>query len=262
MHAFSRIKTPALLVGFGLGLAACSTADLPTRNAPFEDMPNTAAIAPEGYAAQPAVSVQALQSGQVEAMSVPVVSRAATPDADLSSDPRLATVPKVTVDEVRVRVPRSLKVSERNSYLPRGDIVWREDPIGDRYVQVGTIVQDALTKGVAQLNGPVHVVLDVEVKRFHALTEKTRYSYGGVHSISFDMALLDPKTGQVLVPPRTVNADLEGFGGQQAIEAEARGLTQKVRISNYLAEVIRQELSSPEGYKNASLGLIQLWNRM
>ena len=44
--------------------------------------------------------------------------------------------------------------------------------------------------------------------------------------------------------------------------AEARGLTQKVRISGHLAEVIRQEMTEPEGYKNASMGFYQLLNRL
>jgi hypothetical protein len=265
MRTAKQIMTPALVLGLGFGLAACSTSDVPTRNTPFEALPATAAQAPEGYVAKPAVSTLSaseLKSATTGAPIVaPVVARAATVESDVPTE-LVAIAPKVTVDSVRVRVPRSLTVSERNSYLPRGDIVWREDPIGDRHAQVAKIMQDALTKGVEPLDGPIHVVLDIEVNRFHALTEKTRYTYGGVHSISFDMALIDPKTGEVLVPPRTVNADLEGFGGKQALEAEARGLTQKVRISDYLAEVIRQELSNPEGYKNASLGLIQLWNRM
>ena len=44
--------------------------------------------------------------------------------------------------------------------------------------------------------------------------------------------------------------------------AEARGLTQKVRLSNHLAEVIRQQMTKPEGYKNASHGFFQLVNRI
>ena len=51
-------------------------------------------------------------------------------------------------------------------------------------------------------------------------------------------------------------------GGQQAILADARGETQKVRITNHLTEVIRQELSNPEGYKNASRGFIQILNNI
>ncbi|MCU9836897.1 hypothetical protein OEZ49_03885 [Ruegeria sp. WL0004] len=168
----------------------------------------------------------------------------------------------VQINSVTVVVPRSLKVSERNSYLPRGDIVWREDPIGDRHAQVQKIVQDAMVRGVSPLSGPVNADLEIVLKRFHALTEKARYTTGGIHAITFDITLKDPATGAQLMPPREVRADLEAFGGQQAINAEARGQTQKVRITDHLAWVIQQELTDPEGYKNASLGIIQVMNRL
>lgn len=237
-----------MVMGVGLSLSACATIDVPTRNMPYETLPTGSTVAPTGYEASQTVD----QIPQQEA----VVASVQGADGAL-----VKQAAPVTVDAVRVRVPRSLKVSERNSFLPFGDIVWREDPIGDRHAQVATIVQEALTRGVAGLDGPVHVNLDVQVHRFHALTEKARYTTGGVHSISFDMALTDAKTGEIVVPVRTVNADLQAFGGREALAAEARGLTQKVRISDYLAEVIRQELTNPEGYQNAQLGLIQLVNR-
>jgi hypothetical protein len=168
----------------------------------------------------------------------------------------------VHVTAVRVQVPRSLEVSEANRYLPRGDIVWRGDPIGDRYAQVEAIFQDAMERGTAQIDGPVPVVLNIRLVRFHALTEKARYTVGGVHNIIFDLALSDPATGELVTPVRRVQADLDGFGGQQALRAEAAGQTQKVRITAHLAEVIRQELTRPGGYKNANLGFMQLLNNI
>lgn len=229
-----------LLLGLGLAVSACATQDTPTRNTPFEETPNTQVATPEGYAAtQPdAAAVQTALPSLVAGQSL------------------------VSVKSVVVRVPRSLKVSEANRYLPAGDIVWREDPIGDRHAQVQKIFQDAVNNGVTSLNGPVNVDVDILVSRFHALTEKARYTTGGVHSITFDLAIKHPETGALLVPIRTVRADLDGFGGRQALAAESRGLTQKVRISNHLAEVVRQELSNPDGYKNATLGFYQLLNNI
>ncbi len=244
-----------LAMGVGLSLSACATIDVPTRNMPFEALPTGATAAPAGYqSSQTADQIPAQQAAVV-------ASTQREGGGQLTSQLVVGQAP-VTIDAVSVRVPRSLKVSERNSYLPFGDIVWRGDPMGDRHAQVAKIMQDALTQGVAPLNGPVHANLEVQVNRFHALTEKARYSTGGVHSISFDMVLTDPKTGEILMPVRTVDADLQAFGGQEALEAEARGLTQKVRINAYVAEVIRQELTNPEGYQNASLGLIQWANRL
>lgn len=238
----------AALLGLGLGVSACGSVDVPTRNAPFEQLPSTVVEAPAGYQQQDSVD---------NMPPADTVARA------LVQDPESIGVDSpVTVNSVIVSVPRSLKVSERNAYLPGGDIVWREDPIGDRHKQVQTIVQDAIVQGVSPLSGPVKVDVQVMVTRFHALTEKARYTTGGVHSIKFELAITDPSTGELMLPIRTVKADLDAFGGQQALQAEARGLTQKVRITNHLAEVIRQELTNPEGYKNANLGFFQLLNNI
>ncbi|WP_299149941.1 DUF6778 family protein [uncultured Tateyamaria sp.] len=185
--------------------------------------------------------------------------------------PRLGATPQVQqvlplgavrVEDVTVRVPRSLTVSEANRYLPKSDIVWRDDPIGDRHAQVGAIFYEAMTRGTAALDGARGVALDIEVLRFHALTEKARYSFGGVHNINFKLTLRDAETGTLLAEPRMVRADLEGFGGDQAIQAEARGQTQKVRITDHLAEVIRQELTQAEGFQNPQLGFIQSLNQI
>lgn len=248
-----------LLMGLGLTVSACAAVDVPTRNAPYEQLPEGAVAAPAGYELTQAERqpIPAVASGQV---AIPA-TRAATSDGAGA----LSVVPgqaPVSVNSVTVLVPRSLKVSEANRYLPRGDIVWREDPIGDRHAQVQKIVQDAIVQGVTPLHGPVKADVVIQVSRFHALTEKARYTTGGVHSITFDLALKNPQTGELLMPVREVRADLDAFGGQQALQAEARGLTQKVRITNHLAEVIRQELSNPEGYKNASLGFFQLLNNI
>lgn len=233
-----------LLLSLGLIVSACASVDVPTRNKAFEQLPTDAVATPQGYrTAQP----------DTDAISVDDVNRIPSIVAGQSL---------VSVGAVMVRVPRSLKVSEANRYLPAGDIVWREDPIGDRHAQVQKIFADAMANGVAKLDGPVEVDVEILVRRFHALTEKARYTTGGLHSITFDLAIKGPKTGALLVPVRTVRADLDAFGGQQALRAEARGLTQKVRISTHLAEVIRQELSNPDGYKNASLGFYQLLNNI
>jgi hypothetical protein len=251
-----KIVRTMMLIGLGLGMAACTAVDVPTRNAPFEELPTSVLNTPAGY--QPQQAVASFPPAETVAKALHQNAR----PASLGGEPQPYVVGRspVSVANVIVRVPRALKVSERNSYLPRGDIVWREDPIGDRHLQVQRIVQDAIVRGVTPLDGPVRVNLDVTVKRFHALTEKARYTTGGVHAITFDLAITDAETGGLVVPVREVRADLDVFGGQQALLAEARGLTQKVRITAHLAEVIRQELTNPAGYKNAQLGILQWMN--
>ena len=159
-----------------------------------------------------------------------------------------APAPSFALAEMDVRVPTTLKVSEANLYYPGGDIVWRGDPFGNRYEQVGAIFEDAVRLGGGPLEGAVPVKVEIEVKRFHALTEKTRYSVGGIHSIEFVMTITDPVTGAVLRGPKEIKADLVGYGGSKALQAEARGLTQKYRITQHLARVVRDEMSLAEGF--------------
>ena len=160
-------------------------------------------------------------------------------------------------------VPETLKVSEANSYYPGGDIVWREDPLGDRYAQVQAIFETAMQQGVSEMGeGNLPVYLDVQVSRFHALTEKARYTIGGVHALQFTYVLRNPETGEAYGEPKFVKADFKAFGGARAINAERNGITQKVRIVNQLAEVIRTELTSADGYSAANLGLIGAINQL
>jgi len=160
--------------------------------------------------------------------------------------PTIATqeiAPSISVAGYNIRVPESLRVSEAELFYPLGDIVWRGDPMGDRYDQVKAIFEASVLNGIEGLQGVVPVVLDIEVLRFHALTNKARYTVGGVHSMRFNLTLRDPESGAVLVPTQVIEADLKAFGGQKAILADRRGQTQKVRITGHLANVIRETLS-------------------
>lgn len=167
------------------------------------------------------------------------------------------------VQQISVAVPYSLKVSEANLYYPGSDIVWREDPLGDRHAQIKAIFDDGLQRGVATLpKGSVPVRLEVEVTRFHALTEKARYTVGGVHSVQFKIRLVDPETGVPYTEPRFIKADFKAFGGARAINAERNGITQKVRITNRIAEVIQKELANPGSFVATNNGLIGALNQI
>lgn len=183
----------------------------------------------------------------LSACSTPqVVSRYAPIEGGLTGDSAAVAVRRdYNIVDVRVNVPRSLTVSEANSYYPRADIVWRGDAYGDRYKQITAIFEDGMTRGASTFSGNRDVIVDIQVTRFHSLTEKTRYTIGGTHSIKFVMTVLDAKTGAVIEAPRQISADLEGYGGQRAIEAERAGQTQKVRISDHLSREIQRQLSGP-----------------
>ncbi len=182
----------------------------------------------------------------------------ATRNAPLESAPLAAvdqTKPvaaSVTIVDYEIAVPRSLKSSEANMYYPVGDIVWREDPLGDRHAQIAAIFDQSLkiARGETE-NGALPVKVEITLTRFHALTQKTRYTVGGVHSIAFNMTVTDPVTGAIIVPMHAVQANLKGYGGTRALMAESKGLTQKVRITKHLANVVEQELRFPGSTSDA-----------
>lgn len=163
--------------------------------------------------------------------------------------PRVAAIaaPQVQRDynlhSIRFAVPADLKVSEANSYYPIADIVWRGDPLGDRPEQISAIFQSAILSAGEGLSGSVPVTVDVELARFHSLTERTRYTVGGVHSIKFDLTIRHAETGQVIEPTRRIDADLAALGGQAAVQADNNGQGQKVRILTHLTSLFFRELS-------------------
>lgn len=152
--------------------------------------------------------------------------------------------PEVTrtwrLQDVRVTVPRSLVVSEAKTLLPDADIVWREDPMGDRYAQVARIMDDAVTQGAQGLRGSRPVFIDVTVTRFHALTfeAEQRGQSWGVHNIKFDARVVDARTGLVLLPSTPIRAELPALSGQQMRDARQKGITQKSMITAHVAKTV------------------------
>ncbi|HGG63134.1 MAG TPA: hypothetical protein ENK34_01050 [Rhodobacteraceae bacterium] len=148
---------------------------------------------------------------------------------------------------VDVRVPTTLSVSEANTYAPDADIVWREDPYGkgSRYQQVDAIMTEAVKRGAKVLRGGKPVKLVVVMQQFHALSEKARFGLNnaGVHNIVFTAQVFDARTGKPLTKPDLIKADLVAYVGDQALEAERKGLTQKVRITDHVSKVIAGWLS-------------------
>lgn len=159
-----------------------------------------------------------------------------------------APIQNLSVVELRIDVPRTLTVSEANSLKPAADIVWREDPIGDRYTQVEALMRAALAPVMQPRDGAeTSVVVAIEVTRFHALTERARYTTGGEHEVEFIVTVADAATGQVLSGPRPVDITFRAHGGQAAIQAEAAGITQRVAITERLQEWARAEFAVPAG---------------
>lgn len=144
------------------------------------------------------------------------------------------------VVDVNVDVPRTLTVSEARVLVPKADIVWCEDPSGDRYVQVSKIVTVGLIEGAKALHGRRPVQLDVTVSRFHAMTlEAEALNFDvGVHSIDFTVRVADAKTGAIFAQPTFIRAEFPATTGIRMTQARLRGETQKTQIEAHLAFVI------------------------
>ena len=194
-----------IALGMGLAVSACASVDTATRNAVMEE--------------RPAPVIEAVTEA---AQQMPL-----------------------NVTSVRVSVPQTLKVSEANMYYPLGDIVWREDPMGDRHAQVQALVQAAIERGTAVMTQGVPVVMEVEIERFHALSEKARYTVGGRHEIEMSVTLRQAETGMILDGPRHLETAFDAYGGQKALEAERNGITQRSRISEHLAGFIQKTYGVP-----------------
>jgi len=147
------------------------------------------------------------------------------------------------VEEIIITVPETLTVSEANSIKPRADIVWREDPVGNRHDQVRAVIQEAMDFALAPLRdeGATPITVHMEVTRFHALTERARYTIGGEHEIEFIFTVRDAETGVALTGPIPVDLTFRALGGGRAVEAEAQGIYQRDRIQSHMIEWARQE---------------------
>ena len=148
---------------------------------------------------------------------------------------------------VRFAIPSDMTVSEANSYYPIAGIVWRGDPLGNRAQQISSIFQTSIQAAGEGLTGSIPITVDVELARFHSLTERTRYSVGGVHSIKFDLTVRNALTGEILEQRRRVNGDFPALGGYATLAADNQGQGQKVRITAHLTNLFFQELTGRTG---------------
>ncbi len=176
--------------------------------------------------------------------TVDVVSRNAPLETPrLSAEQAPQVLRDYSLHSIRFAVPQDMTVSEANSYYPIADIVWRGDPLGNRAEQISAIFQTSIRAAGEGLSGQRPVTVDVELVRFHSLTERTRYSVGGVHSIKFNLTVRDAQTGEIVEATRRIDGDLAALGGYAALAADNQGQTQKVRITNHLSNLFLRELT-------------------
>ena len=189
------------------------------------------------------VTVMVLGLGVAGCASVDTVTRNAPIETPSLNARSIAVARDYAVEEVTFTASSKLRVSESNSYYPNADVVWRGDPIGNRVEQVAAMFRAAADRNIPELNGKEPVVVDFELVRFHGVTERTRFSVGGVYNIEFMMSVRNAITGDVIEAPRRIEADLSAPGGIAALMLEQKGQTEKVRVTDFLTQVLRDELS-------------------
>ncbi|ABD55607.1 DUF6778 family protein [Jannaschia sp. CCS1] len=147
---------------------------------------------------------------------------------------------------VEVNVPRSLTSSEANTIKPRADIVWREDPIGDRHAQVDELMTAAMDAAFARVEGSIPVIVTLDMTRFHAQTQRVRYSnLPSEQEIEFIMTIRSAETGALLAGPTDFDLTFPALGGSDAVTADARGVTQRLRITQRIADWVTEEFIGP-----------------
>jgi hypothetical protein len=146
------------------------------------------------------------------------------------------------LQQLRFTAREGLVVSEENSFYPQADIVWRGDMPGPRIPQIGSMFEEAARRNQSVLNGSTPIVVDIVLIRFHGVTTRTRTTVGGVYNIIFELSVRDARSGAIIEPPRRVVGNLSAPGGARAAALIDTGQTERVRVTDFLTGLLRQQL--------------------
>ncbi|PJI92106.1 hypothetical protein BC777_0950 [Yoonia maricola] len=160
----------------------------------------------------------------------------------LRGNPRLQIDRSYALQGFNFDAKAGLRVAESESYYPNADVVWRGDPIGPRIPQIAAMFEEAAARNRTLLDGSFPVDVDVTLTRFHGVTNRTRYTVGGVYNVVFDMTIRRAGSDEVIEPTRRVAGNLDAPGGERALRLEEAGQTQKVRVTDFLTELLRAQL--------------------
>ena len=175
-------------------------------------------------------------------MKTDQVTRNAAPEAGILA-PDAPVLRSYEVRDVRISVPDTLTVSEDNSIKPRADIVWRGDAFGNRHEQITALFENAAAQGAEKLQGQIPVVVDIQMTKFHGLTQRTRYNFGGDYDMQFVLTVIHAVTGEIIEGPRSVRRILDNPSGEEVLAMEMRGITEKIFVNSYLVSMLENELS-------------------
>ena len=158
------------------------------------------------------------------------------------TEPKPVMVRSYDIQNLRFGAVPDIAVSEQESYYPQTDVVWRGDPIGPRVAQIGEMFQAAFDRNKPILNGTTPVDIQITLVRFHGVTDLTRLTVGGVYNIIFNMTVIDARSGAIIEPARLIQGDLKAPGGAGGHALIQGGQTQKVRVTDFLTNLLRQQL--------------------
>lgn len=172
------------------------------------------------------------------------LAAACTPGgSNMSGDLKPVMRRSYDLQRLRFSALPGLVVSEDESFYPNADIVWRGDPVGPRIPQIAAMFQTAADRNQSVLTGEIPVDVAITLVRFHGVTDRTRLTVGGVYNIVFNMAVLNARTGAIIEPSRRVVGNLSAPGGTAGLMLGDQGLTQKVRVTDFLTGLLRQQLT-------------------
>ncbi len=144
------------------------------------------------------------------------------------------------ISSVTVNVPAALIVSADNALNPSADIVWWEGNKAYGKDRVDEIVTQAAQAAAAKTSGSRSVRLAITIARFHGITPRAaaRLQISGVHNVQFIAQVFDASTGAALTSAERLHADVPALHGEELNNANRRGLTDRVRVTNAISSAI------------------------
>lgn len=149
---------------------------------------------------------------------------------------------KWSVSDVNVVFHPNSKIANGAFGADTANVVWFGKGTGDTGAKVSSIVQEAVRLGSQKLRGRRKVVFEIVIYDFKSPTPRVRRMERtdvGVHHVNLSLEIRDANSGQTLLAPTIIEADLEALTGSFAKAFEAQRQGQRERITQHLASVIQ-----------------------
>ncbi len=142
-----------------------------------------------------------------------------------------------SVDGINVQIHPNARVSGSAA-----NIVWTGKGQGNASAKVSALMKEATALGSQKLGGRRKVGLEIVIHDFKSPTTRVRRMERtdvGVHHINFSISVVDVKSGNLLLAPTIIEADLEALTGSFAKAFAAQRQDQKARVTQHLASVVQ-----------------------